>query len=674
MGGYLEGCERGVRGIAGARGLAMVLLALLVCGCVKRLPASAPEVRRIRFDGNAAWFSDRSDANLREAMGHPKPRGVWPFRRKVPLNRRLLEEDEQRLYAYYAHRGYFDAEVERWEVNELRPANDRRPPTVEIRGTVSPDRPSDVAQLRFEGLDGLSADLAAEARRAALLRTGARFTLEDYEGTLAAVRNVLRDRGYPHVTAKGAIDVRRADHEVDVVVTVDPGPRARFGRVKIVGVDKVPRKLVRRRVTVRPRSTYRQRALRETEGNLYELGTFSLVSTRPLLDDDTPEVVGVEVRVDERPPRAISFRSGFGLQAGRQELLAGARFEHLNALRRLVRVNLDVTGGYALLAASLQDLFAGDARGGPVLDARLDLKAPDLPVRRLTTQLSAEFEHEITPAYRTNQPSLTTSLTTRVLGRLQLTLAYRLRLTQYVDLQIDPADLVSLDVAPDLVDGQFFDTHLEQTLVWDTRDDPLAPNKGSRLSLSVREAGTWLGGNYNYVGLRTDLRGYLSLARLGLPLSGTVVAGRLGGGYLTTYGPEDRAIVPSVERLYLGGSGTVRGWAYQRLGPLVCSVEVSDGDVCEETVPVGGRVATWGGLEVRQTWSYYGLAAFVDFGNVWALPEDVRPRVLPTVGLGARYRTPVGPVRLDVAVRTDNLEEYQNEPRFWLHLGLGEAF
>jgi outer membrane translocation and assembly module TamA len=60
---------------------------------------------------------------------------------------------------------------------------------------------------------------------------------------------------------------------------------------------------------------------------------------------------------------------------------------------------------------------------------------------------------------------------------------------------------------------------------------------------------------------------------------------------------------------------------------------------------------------------------------VWEDTEQIgEVPLLPAVGAGARYQTPVGVVRLDIAVRTDDLAMYRNEPRVWFHLGLGEAF
>lgn len=643
-------------------------------------PDGPAEVRQIRFRGMHAPLSDRSNATLRQGMAHPLPRGL-PLRRRVALDRELLQRDRRRVLTHFAHRGFFDADLT-WEIEERRPARGERPAVVTVVGRISPGPPSLVHAASIDGLEQLPPPTQAVLRRAVTEEIGERFAIDTHEDNLAQLTRRLQLRGYPSPHATGEVQVDREGRRVSLTYAMDPGPRATYGEVEVTGLRRVPAPPTRRQLAIDSGAPFDVRDLEKTRAKLYAMEVFSLVALRPMATDD-PKVVDVEVRVEERDPRGASAGVGLGLQSGRQEALVTGQIEHLNALGRLLRVDLGAQAGVALLGAGLADVSRfSEVRGGPVVDAGLQVRIPEVPGRSWETSARLGFEHTLTEAYRTNRPSLRASVRTSPTPKLTLSWGYRLELTQYVDLQIDPAEL--LTVAPDLENGRYFDTALQQQIVWDTRNEPLAPSRGHLADLSLELAGPWLGGDYAYARTRLDLRGYRRLGRRARSALGhLVVAGRLGGGIALPYGPEERAVVPVAQRLFLGGTGSVRGWTFQHLGPYVCD---ADDDPCQsaigqavdrdvDTVPIGGRVATWGSLELRRTWRDYRLVLFSDVGMVWRDLTEVSALLpQPSVGLGGRVLTPVGPVRLDLAVRATNPPMLRHEPRLWVHLGLGEAF
>ncbi|MEN0063393.1 MAG: BamA/TamA family outer membrane protein, partial [Myxococcota bacterium] len=402
--------------------------------------------------------------------------------------------------------------------------------------------------------------------------------------------------------------------------------------------------------------------------------------------------VDVRVHLEERPPRGVAIRGGLKLQSGRQEALVGTELSHVNALKRLWRVVFDAEVGAAVVGSELSQIGSlRQLRTGPVADVALDLVVPNLPFRNVETRFELGYEHTITEAFQTDRPSVSALATLRPAPTLTLSGGYKLDFVVYRDLQIDPAELASFGAAPDVVDGRYRNAELQSRMVWDTRNDPFAPTRGQVVDLTLELAGTWLGGTSNYGGGQLELRGYRGLGigadrprrALGLRRNVLVFAGRVGGGLLAPYGPANSAVVPVAERLYLGGTGSVRGWTFQHLGPYVCAVEespcvseanrqVGDG---VDTVPIGGRVSTWASVEVRRTFEAVRLVGFIDAGMVWpTLADVVTRRPLLSTGVGLRLLTPIGPVRADVAFRTDNPAEFRHLPRFWVHLGLGEAF
>jgi outer membrane protein assembly factor BamA len=134
----------------------------------------------------------------------------------------------------------------------------------------------------------------------------------------------------------------------------------------------------------------------------------------------------------------------------------------------------------------------------------------------------------------------------------------------------------------------------------------------------------------------------------------------------------------------MGGSTDVRGWALDHLGPYVYDPDASlDGESVagqsqqsDDIIPVGGLVALHASAELRiYALNDYGLVLFTDVGNVWNEWSDMRDfTLLPSVGLGLRYVTPIGPLRVDVARRLDQEPMYALENRWALHISFSEAY
>ena len=184
----------------------------------------------------------------------------------------------------------------------------------------------------------------------------------------------------------------------------------------------------------------------------------------------------------------------------------------------------------------------------------------------------------------------------------------------------------------------------------DFSDSLLNPTKGFRVTTLIEPEGSIKNGFTPYVRARVDASGYY-------PFGGFVLAGRVRFG--TIQGATLNDLAPS-RRFYAGGGGSVRGFAYQKLGPLD-----PNGD------PIGGRSLTEGSIEGRYRFGNYGVVAFLDAGQAYASTTPQFTDLRYGVGIGGRFYTNFGPLRLDVATP---LARRKGEGLINVYVSIGQAF
>jgi translocation and assembly module TamA len=190
-------------------------------------------------------------------------------------------------------------------------------------------------------------------------------------------------------------------------------------------------------------------------------------------------------------------------------------------------------------------------------------------------------------------------------------------------------------------------------IVNDTRSPLFNPVSGRRFSGGLSVSGGILGG-LDYYTVEAGYRSYVSLG------SGFVVAGRIEGGRVTTYGSTE--VVPPDDRFFLGGGTTVRGYGHNQMGP-----KNPDGD------PLGGNVMLLGSIEARITLiGSLGAVLFVDTGGVWNRADDISMSTAGLgTGMGLRYDTPFGPFRIDYGFAPTWSDGFK---RGKVYIAIGQAF
>lgn len=300
----------GARGITPRRWLLAACLGALAC---KPLPAGRYVVRDVRL--NAPESPDHSELLPRLATRKtPRFLGVLPetvFEYEV-FDENVLARDLQRVERWYRSRGYYEAHVTAARVEHVTGPNPLRPgaPYVRVEIRVDPGSPVLTRKITLAGVEGLPLRDATRAWTAVVTRPQTPFDEEEYEASKKAILRALADEGYAFAKVKGQAAIDVATHVADVQFSIDPGPRAEFGEIEILGLKEIPKEPVLDSIYIRPGDPYSLSEIEDAHAALVNLGVFATVDVHE--DKTRPEQrrVPITFRVQESSLRAL--RAGIG--------------------------------------------------------------------------------------------------------------------------------------------------------------------------------------------------------------------------------------------------------------------------------------------------------------------------------------------------------------------------
>ena len=436
-----------------------------------------------------------------------------------------------------------------------------------------------------------------------------------------------RDDGYAF--AEISESTLTADHDTDtleVMLRLDPGPRAVFGEVSVMGAQDVRPQFIVQQADIPVGGVFNPQVLTRAAARLRGLGVFDSVvveeADAPAADGSVP----VTITVSERKPRTLgagvtaATTDGLGLEGfwTHRNLFGGAESLRVDGgVSGIGRSNFSTLFDYHIAAT-----FEKPGIWGPATTFRATAEAlyqdTDAFVKR-SLGGSAGFEHNF---------SETTT------GEIDLKYEY----ADYDD-AFGPAQASILS--------------LPTQIVRDTRDNRLNPTSGYRILLSGEPSYDTSNSSAFF-----KTSGSVSAYRAVNESGRLVLAGRVGAGTIVGSSLSD---IPADRRFYAGGGGSIRGYSFQAAGPRL------------DDRPTGGLSLVEASVEARfQLTERIGAAAFVDTGGAFESSVPGQDGTWFTgVGTGIRYLTPVGPIRLDVAIPLDKIS---GEPDYGIYLGLGQAF
>ncbi len=663
---------------AASRWLALVLLALAAACSPARKQVDGNIVRKVKFEGNGWMLSGNNDLQLRSQMGQDQTgfgTVLWPFIYTVQprvFDAEEFSKDAWRLEVWYAHHGWFDAQVKGWELQRIRRLTERRAGVLDIHGYVEPGPPSMLRTLTIDGLDANLRVLGNSVLRNSPIREGDQFDLSLVQQTQELLRNRLHNlsRAYAHVTSD--IDVDADEHAVDVTLHVVPGIAAKYGEITIEGNEVIPDLFIEQNLTIAAGQAYSLDKLKESQRRLFEMGTFSIVTVRPDLSDPTADQIPITVRVTESKFRSLRVGAGLDYDGFLVAPRVTMRLRHVNLFHQLMQAELGARAGLAY------DVSAGETPTSiPTWGLSTTLSYPRIAKQRVALEFKAEVVQDVYSglwAYR--RPEAQLHAVWKVNDDIQIRGGPHVEqyafLTDFGSIQdterqeAAQARLFGIEASEGF---QYQLTALDQYVTWDWRNDPVRTTRGSYYQLHLREAIPLTAQGYAFLRVNAEARRFVPVrlrraGRTGFPV---VLVGKLRGEVIQPFGD---SLVPLPERAFLGGANSIRGFRQSQVGPyetLCTRDEVTRGgglfglfgesETATETtfyhLPTGGSLAAETSAELRYNWVYgIVLASFVDVGILAPNWQELGTDDLRySGGVGLRYDTLIGPLRFDLSFR-----------------------
>lgn len=628
---------------------ALCLGAALSCGA--RQQQSGPLVRDLSFEGNDAL----SDRKIRKKiLTEEVP--WWPFAKRSAFDPVVWQTDLKRIERLYQSRGYFQAQVVRDQVVPDPPDG------VRLTAEVREGKRTFVGAIEVHGLEGLPKDDRDAVDGKTSLEVGDAFVEEAWEEETRKLRERLRARGYALAEVRGEAKVDVDTQRAALKIEARPGGRYRFGEIRVStngGTAIHPPWIWEEvRLAISEGEQYSPAALLEARRRLTSMGVFGAADVTEGKPAEGSDLIPVVVSTREAPFHTLRLGGGLRIDQIRNEARVLSEWINRNFLGGMRRLTARVEVGWAFLpsiTAAFQSGSSEARRNGPILRAYGEFEQPRFLGRPTLRERSLlEVARTMEQAYDVLGARLINGVVWRPSTAFTLYPSYHLE--TYL---LDGAASTGVLTAPLALGCKTTDnrchiwlSYVEEVLTWDRRDNLLEPREGWYASLSLQQGGGPLQGNYTFLRVLPELRGY---ATFGSDRAFTLAARARAGELMPSSGdPDDTAVVT---RFYTGGAFSMRGFNERRLSPLLLvTPEPTSGNPnpASYSVPVGGNGLVDGSLELRYELSDSLIgAAFVDFGQVTRdrlKPGDLKTMLI-AVGVGLRYRTPVGPVRVDVGVR-----------------------
>jgi translocation and assembly module TamA len=465
-----------------------------------------------------------------------------------------------------------------------------------------------------------------------LVVTGKPIVAADVEGAEANVALTLPEKGYPFAKV-GQRDILLDDaaHTGDYTLPIEAGPKSSFGGLQTKGDDIFSLEHLAIFPRFKAGQPYDSRKSDDLRQALVATGLFSTIAVEPVDTGrkaaDGTEIVDLMVTQEKGPWRTLAATGGYGTGEG---IKATGSWTN----RNMFPPEGSLTG--TITAGNLE-------QGAGVIFARKDAGKRD---KTFTIALNADRTN--VDAYEANTLDLAVSWARQSTPLWQKVWTY----SYGVELVGTNEQGAATTPTGNRPRRNYLIAAIPLQLGYDRSDDLLNPTKGYRAIVRLSPEASVRKGVKPYLRATGQVSGYYPFGT-SIVLAGRVLVSSIAG-------VSDIADIAPSRRIYAGGGGSVRGFGYQQLGPK---------DL--QNNPIGGLTSTEFAAEVRYRFGNFGIVPFFDGGRVGNSATPGIGGMRYGAGIGGRYYTNFGPMRLDLATP---INRQRGESKFALYISIGQAF
>lgn len=690
------------------RRLSRIPVVALATGILSAVPAIAqssqatpsnPEVTRLTLKGVHAVDADELRMNIATDESHCNSVLLRPvcvfsksplFYTHVTLNRAELSRDMLRVMVFYFRRGYRDTQVDTAVTSDGHRS-------VHVTINVNEGKPTLVSQLSV--VQDSTVLNRGDLRGTHRPQKDRPFNLIQLDSTLALLDSRLWDLGYSDAVIDTAVAIDTTAKTANITIKINPRWRSRVASIKVQGNKGVSTRTIMKSLSFKPGALYRRSDVLASQRALYESNLFRSAAIEiPQTDDSLKHVV---IDLQEAPPRDARYSAGFNTV---DFIQVAGHYAEYNWLSGAKRLTLDATVGN-LFAHSLNGngIFydvGKTAVGGsesqylaPTYTASADMRYPWFGSPNNEAAFGVFAHRRSAPGiYVDRGYGLSATFTRTITPRGPLSLNYRFEETNtqagdvYFCVNYGVCDAPTLEA----LRARQHLSPLALTFSVDRTDNTFEPRNGVRTQFALEHASSYTLSDFRYNRGTGDFAGFIPIGRH------SVIGGHLRLGLVSALASTSQAvgiqnntldadgILNPRKRFYAGGSQSVRGYAEGQLGPRVLTIsaakllanDAANPQCTAATIvkcnpngnfkdrdfdprPLGGNRLIEGSVEFR--FPLFGPLIGATFVDGAYLAQNTSPtlpksKAAVTPGVGVRYMSPVGPVRIDVGLNPTSSE------------------
>ena len=582
-------------------------------------------IRSIEFVGNNAF----NDKRLKKVIA---TRVKTLFRSGI-LDEDVLDQDMERIKAFYSDEGFIDATA----IYEI----EYKEKGIYVVITIDEGEQFFVGSIELKGNQVFDGSAIFKELK---MHTGDPYSPNNLRYDVMATQTLYFDRGYMSCRVKPLTQLDKNKQSIDIIYQITEGELSYVNEVNITGNSKTKDVVIRRELRLYPGDKFDGKKLKKSKQRLYDLGYFDEVifDTVATSEADQKDLL---VRVKEAKTGEFSFGGGY------------SSVDRLIGFVEVTQRNFDI-GNF--------ETFTG---AGQILNIKAEIGS----VRQNYTISFTEpwifgypylFGFDVFNFERDRKESLGYGYAeSRIGGDLRFgkefsdydraDLMYKLERITIDDIASDASSALRNE------EGENTISSLALTLTRNTTDSRFNPMEGHILSITGKNAGGPIGGDKDFYKLSGVADYFFNYDKK------LVLELKARGGWADEY--DDSDDVPIYDRFFAGGANTVRGYKERSIGPR----DPSTGD------PIGGELMLVGNAELTYPiLKNFKVAAFCDIGNVWENVDDTEIEsddFKTGVGAGIRVKTPIGPVKIDMGYPLDKAHP-DDDQKVRFHFSMTRGF